>query len=344
MNKVLFVIGLSKNGGAEKRAKYISSLIKDEFDSSVFAFVGKKGEADFAFKESYEAYKSESKSARIEYLANVLKQEKPDVVFSFVPHINFFTTRAVKKAKNKDIKHVVCITNTRFGFVNKMLLGYSLKRCEAVYYQCEEQKQFFKCSKPSFVIPNPINVPSFFERKFFNRFMSAGRLEDQKDYSLQINAFLKIAKRNPNATLDIYGNGSQKEMLLALIQQLNLTNKVAIHEYTDKINEEYKKHDVFLFTTRAEGFPNALAEAMANGLVCFTTHFHTGCDELIVDGKTGFVCKSRDPKEYADMVCNKLGEIENAKQVAKDGYEHIKELCSSEKFKERMKEDINKLL
>ena len=344
MNKVLFVIGLSKNGGAEKRAKYISSLIKDEFDSSVFAFVGKKGEVDFAFKESYEAYKSESKSARIEYLANVLKQEKPDVVFSFVPHINFFTTRAVKKAKNQNIKHVVCITNTRFGLVNKMLLGYSLRRCEAVYYQCEEQKQFFKCSKSSFVIPNPINVPSFPERKFFNRFMSVGRLEDQKDYSLQINAFSEIAKRNPNATLDIYGNGSQKEMLLALIQQLNLTNKVAIHEYRDKINEEYKKHDVFLFTSKAEGFPNALAEAMANNLVCFTTLFQTGCKELIINNKTGFICENRNPLEYANLVCDILIDVENAKSVAKSGYEHVKELCSTDTFKFRIKEEIEKLV
>lgn len=344
MTKVLFVIGLSKNGGAEKRAKTINSLIKDEVDSKVFAFVAKPGEVDFAFKESYQEYKNESVKARINYLAEIIRQEKPNVVFSFLPHINFFTTKAVKKAKVKGVRHVVCIAFYQFDFLHKFLIDYSIKRSDSVYYQCDEQRQFVKCGKNYFVLPNPIIVPEYKERKSFNRFISVGRLEEQKGFLLQIEAFSEIAKRNSEATLDIFGNGSQKEMLNNRIKELGLIDRVKIHEYTDNINEEYQNHDVFLFTTKAEGFPNTLTEAMANSLVCFTTHFQTGCDELMLNNKTGFVCYNRDPQEFASLVCTKLSDVENAKAVAKVGHEHVKELCSCDKFKKRFIEEINKLV
>ena len=236
MNKALFVIGLSKNGGAEKRAKYIASLIKDEVDSKVFAFVAKKGEVDFAFKETYQEYKNESVKARINYLAEIIKQEKPNVVFSFLPHINFFTTKAIKKAHVKGVKHVVCIAFYQFDFLHKFLIDFSIKRSDSVYYQCEEQMQFVKYHKGYFVLPNPITVPEYKERKTLNRFISVGRLEEQKGFLMQINAFSEIAKVNKDATLDIFGNGSQKDMLNNRIKELGLTDKVKIHPYTDNIN------------------------------------------------------------------------------------------------------------
>ena len=343
MSKVLFVIGLNKNGGAEKRAKYIASLIKDEFESFVFAFVG-NNDVDYSLAKTYQEYKGYSKTYRVKYLADIIKQIKPDVVFSFLPHINFFTTRAIKKSGLKNVKHVVSLAFYKFKLKDKFLLNYSIKRCSSVFYQCEEQKLFVKTKQLSFVISNPIDIPTFKEKETLKRFISVGRLEEQKDFSLMIDAFNEMSKQRDDITLDIFGNGSQKEMLNKKIEELHLTDKIHLFEYIDNINEEYQKHDAFLFTTKAEGFPNALAEAMANGLPCFSTYFHTGCDELLINNKTGFVCNSRDSKKLAEMICSTLKDEENVKTVAKNGYEHVKELCSSERIKQRIIEEINKLL
>lgn len=343
MNKVLFVVGLNKNGGAEKRAKYIASLIKDEFNSIIFAFAGDQ-DVDFAFAKTYQEYKAQSKHNRINYLANIIKQEKPDVIFSFLPHINYFTVKAIKKSHIKGIKHIIAIVHYKFKFVNKLLLRYSIARSDYIYYQCEEQKRFIKSSKPSFVLANPVNVSCFKEREMFNKFISVGRLEDQKDYNLMIDAFSEIHKSDKKAILDIFGNGSQKELLIKKINNLGLSDVINIHEYTDNINKEYESHDVFLFTTKAEGFPNALAEAMANSLICFTTHFQTGCDELITNEVTGYICNNRDPKKYADLVNDKLGDPIKLRQIAKNGYDHTREVCSATTFSQNIKSIIENMI
>ena len=333
MIKLLFVIGATKSGGAEKRAVFISNLLKKNFETRVFAFYGSDTEGvDYIFKKEYADYKKESLKSRINNLKDYISDYNPDIVISFVPHINFFATKAIKKAKNKSIKHIVSMVFHDFSRVSTFLLKYSIKRADSVYYQTEEQQQIVKCKCNSFVLPNPINVPDFKEKDCQFKFMSAGRLEHQKDYQTLINSFAFIKNQYPSASLDIYGSGSQKSELLELINSLKLNDSAKIIEYTDSINDRFKEHDVFLFTTRYEGFPNALAEAMANGLICFTTRFKTGCSELVVDNKTGYICESRDPQEYANKVIEKLNEYNQAKIVAKNGIEHISKLCSTEQF------------
>ena len=345
MSKILFVVGLSKNGGAEKRAIRTASLIKDSYESLVFAFAGKKEDGiDCSFADSYSDYKQSSLKQRIQFLSKYITKEKPDVVVSFLPHINFLTTKAIKKSGLKNIKHIVAIAYYKFGFKNKLLLRYSFRNCDVVYYQCQKQKELLKCKKTSFVIANPIPIPELKKKQYSFKFMSVGRLEEQKDYVLQINSFRRIVDVYPEATLDIFGSGSQKTILNDLISNLHLNNNVFIHEYTDNIDQEFQKHDIFLFTTKGEGFPNVLAEAMANNLICFSTYFLTGCEDLIEDGKTGFIINERDPEKYASVVCKQLDNYENCKDVAKNGHYHVKEKCDLSVFEKQFSNEINKLL
>lgn len=344
MNKIVFVIGATKSGGAEKRAILISKILKDKYDTTVFAFHGENnGDIDFVYRPSYSEYKQTGKSERIKALREYLVKEKPDFIFSFVPHINFFTTKALRVKELAKTKHILGVVFPKFKFPSSWLLKHSTKHADAIYYQCEDQKDFIKCKCPSFVIANPIQIPNIQVRQCKYKMISAGRLEPQKDYELMIKSFKLISNSIPEASLDIFGSGSQKEKLNTLIKELNLSNKVVIHDYSDDIATEYKNHDIFLFTTKFEGFPNVLAEAMANNLICFSTRFVTGCKDLLIPNKTGFICESRNPIDYADLVVSTLKDYDSSLQVAKAGYEHVKKLCDIESFKEKMIVELERL-
>lgn len=344
MKKVLFVIGATESGGAEKRAIFISKLLKGRFDTSVFAFHGKSVDGvDFVYKDEYKKYKEEKYSSKVKALKNYIDLYKPDIVFSFVPHINFFVTRALKNKRFSHIKHVVSIVAPFMSRLSKVLINYSIRRADAVYYQCEDQKKYVRCKCYNFSLFNPINSYPFINKPK-HHFMSAGRLDDQKDYPLLIKSFYLIQKEIPDATLDIYGSGEDKSKLEELINELNLNKSITIIDYLSKLNEEFDKHDVFLFTSKFEGFPNALAEAMGHGLICFTTYFETGCNELIIEDKTGFVCRSRDEIDYSSLVISKLKNYDSALEKALFATEYIKEKCNLDNFVLELEKQINTML
>ena len=337
MSKIIFVIGATKSGGAEKRAILLSKLLKDKFQTKVFAFYGEKdNDIDFVFRNTYEKYSEASKITRIKALRNYLISERPDFVFSFIPHMNFFATRALKAKELKNVKHIISIVYPKYNFKESLLLRYSILNADCVYYQCEEQKRYIRTKLPTIVAANPIVIPPYVKKDDVYKMLSVGRLVEQKDYVLLIKAFSIISKVIPNAQFDIYGSGEKREELVSLIQELGLQEKIKIFEYTDDIYQVYNDHSVFLFASRGEGFPNVLAEAMANGLICFSTHFLTGCDELIKDKKTGFLCKSRNSEEYADIVTNVLSDKELVDLVSQNSYEHVKKLCDQNLFVDKM--------
>lgn len=337
MNKIVFVIGATKGGGAEKRAVLISKLLKDDFVTKVFAFHGETNPSiDHVYRSSYSFYKETSKKQRIVELRDFLKEEKPDFVFSFVPHINYFTSKAISCDELKKVKHIVGIVNIKTGFVDSILFKRSLKNAFAVYYQSEDQKQSIKFKGPSFVLANPIEIPERINRKPSLEMMSAGRLEPQKNYPLMIKAFAQIHKHFPEATLDIYGSGSQKVSIENLINIYGLIDAVKLYEFSDNLSSIYKEHSVFLFTTKYEGFPNALAEAMANGLVCFSTFFKSGCQDLLINDITGYVSKNNDAESFADLVTTKLVDTNKMSSISKAGYEHVKKVCDVESFKKNL--------
>lgn len=344
MSKILFVIGLSKSGGAEKRAILISSLLKEFNDTKVFAFSGESSDVDFSFKKTYGEYKKTSIKKRIDGLRFVFDYYNPDFVVSFMPHVNLLTTLALAKKKYKNVRHVVAITFPKFKFKNELFLKYSVGKCDAVYFQTQNQKRFLKTKKPNFVLPNPINCPKVIPiHNDSLSFMSVGRLTEQKNFLFLLKSFSIILKIYPEATLDIYGSGPQKKMLENYIETNNLSNNVFMVEYDSNISDHYLGHNIFLYSSLSEGFPNALAEAMSYGLTCFTTYFETGCTDLIINKKTGYVCYDRSVESYSKMVIDALKDTDEMKNISTSGYEHVSTLCNSKNFAMRFNQELIKL-
>ncbi len=127
------------------------------------------------------------------------------------------------------------------------------------------------------------SVEDDFLRLIKNRrlFISVGRFDEVKRFDILISAFRKLVDRDSKNVLVILGDGTLRAELELLIKNLDLTANVFLIGRKTNVFKYLNKADYFVYSSRVEGFPNALLEAMSVGLPIITSDFKTGARELI---------------------------------------------------------------
>lgn len=121
------------------------------------------------------------------------------------------------------------------------------------------------------------------------RLVAIGRLERQKGFDLLILSCACSEARSFSWTLDIVGSGSEEGSLRALVSELGLSDRVRFHPFTPDLLNFYLSADVFMMTSRYEGMPLVLLEAMSHGIPCFAYACGSGPSDIIVSGENGEV-------------------------------------------------------
>jgi glycosyltransferase involved in cell wall biosynthesis len=101
----------------------------------------------------------------------------------------------------------------------------------------------------------------------------------------------------------MFGEGEQREMLEGLIHSKRLDDVVIIHKPIQKIMQEYLNSSIFLLTSRFEGLPMVIVEAMACGLPVVSFDCPWGPADIINDGEDGFLVEYLNTNEAAQRVC-----------------------------------------
>lgn len=159
------------------------------------------------------------------------------------------------------------------------------------------------------VIPNPVSparalatpdVPNAAGRF---KLLAIGRLCTQKNYYLLINAFSEIANEYKNWDLHILGDGSLEDELRAHVCQSSLGGRVFLEGKCRNIPDWLVAAHLFCMPSQWEGFPNALAEAMAHGLPCIGLLSCAGVRDLIFDDVSGrLVEKSQLANAFRELM------------------------------------------
>ena len=144
--------------------------------------------------------------------------------------------------------------------------------------------------------------------------VQACRLTAKKGVLTSLRAFALFSEKYPNATFTIAGDGPQLGEIQREVWRLNLTRKVFFVGFLDResLRQLFYKSHFFLHPSEAnnlndiEGIPNSLLEAMATGLVSFSTH-HAGIPEAVENEKDGILLPEKNPEALA----NKLLELTN---------------------------------
>lgn len=138
-----------------------------------------------------------------------------------------------------------------------------------------------------YVIPNGVPVTALAPTPRQRRIIGVGRLEKQKRFDRLIKAFIQAAPAMPDWRLDIYGEGSQREMLQALIDNAGLGGRIALRGTTPNIPAELAASAIFVLPSAFEGFGIVILEAKNAGLPCIAYADCNGPNDLIrpeIDG------------------------------------------------------------
>jgi glycosyltransferase involved in cell wall biosynthesis len=160
------------------------------------------------------------------------------------------------------------------------------------------------------VVPNPIPLERYACGPLAERpqtIVAVGRLEPEKGYDMLLAAFAAVARDFPQWALVIAGDGSQREPLRALVRELGLEHQVRLAGYIENPRDVLAEGSIFVMSSRYEGFPNALLEAMACGLPVITTAC-TGALELVADGVSGLVVPVDDRDELVQAIRRLIGD------------------------------------
>lgn len=209
--------------------------------------------------------------------------------------------------------------------VLSMMRWFAFRYTDAFVFQSEGARDFFgnHVKTRSIVIHNSVSVPvdKYLELPKYRekRIVSVGRLHQQKNQRLLINAFSKVSPKFPEYRLEIYGDGELKEELTQLIDEIGLADKIILKGTSNAIFDCIYNASLFVLTSDFEGMPNALMEAMALGLPCISTDCRPGgARTLIKDGENGYIVPIGDMEILANTMESLLKNKEKAEELAKN--------------------------
>lgn len=137
-----------------------------------------------------------------------------------------------------------------------------------------------------------------------NQITVMGRLSKEKAYDDMLRVFKKVLDQNPEAILNVVGDGDERSPLSILADQLEISDSVIFHGNTvgDKKDEIMKNTSVFVTTSHYESFGLVLLEAMSYGIPCVSFDSAKGSLDIIDDGKDGFIIKDRNLDDMASKI------------------------------------------
>lgn len=152
---------------------------------------------------------------------------------------------------------------------------FQLAKLDATVVLCHyDAKQYHF---PTRVIYNPLTLqPGSPSQGNSKRFLAVGRFSHlHKGFDLLIEAFRIFAKENGEWTLDIVGEGVEEPIYRKMIKDYQLEERIHIHPFTNNIQKYYSEAQVYVLSSRWEGFGLVLVEAMAHGLPVISSDLPT---------------------------------------------------------------------
>jgi len=178
--------------------------------------------------------------------------------------------------------------------------------------------------RTSTVIPNALPFyPAAHSNCTSKTVMSVGRLEEQKGYDFLIDAWKIVAKKFPEWTLKIYGEGSLYKQLTKQITEANLQDNIQIIEPVNNITNHYLQSSIFVLSSRFEGFGMVLIEAMACGVPVVSFDCPHGPSDIIENNADGYLVSNGDIDQLAEKICYLLDNVDKRKSMGQQARQNV---------------------
>jgi glycosyltransferase involved in cell wall biosynthesis len=239
------------------------------------------------------------------------------VLLVIKPLLSRKTRIIVRESNTLSIKNSSLVYPVKF--IHNFLYKLFYKKSNLIIAQCQEMKndliKYLKIKEDKIkVIYNPLEINKIiFQTNGDNpylvnkiNFLGVGRLTKQKGFDILIRAFSIVVKEIPNSHLTILGEGELLNELENLAYDLGLNNKISFEGF--KINPYiyYYYSDTYVLSSRWEGFPNSLLEALACKAKVVSTKCKSGPNEIIGNNEFGILSELNDIELLAENMIKSI--------------------------------------
>ena len=275
----------------------------------------------------------------IEY-RNVYKKVNPEIVLSIDVHCNlialidklfFFPKSKVIATTHIDLDGVLSSKGSwTLKLVLRKLITFFYNKASLIICLTgrmkEQMKNEFRIRSKMSVIGLGV---SFQHKKtkirhantLVKKIISIGRLVEQKDFFVLVKAFAALSNRSDNVELEIIGEGPQKKELVKLAHRLGLKKSIKFLGWKQDVTPYLLGADIFVLSTKREGFPYSLLEAMTAGKPIISTDVKFGPSEILDRGKYGILTKVGDVEGLTESMYMLLHNKKKHEYYSKKSYE-----------------------
>ncbi|SDP70921.1 glycosyltransferase [Desulforhopalus singaporensis] len=322
--KILFVLPSLVGGGAERVFVHLMNHLNRQRFEIILVVLKRKGPYFSSLREDVPVISLESDVLGCWFgLARVIKENRPDVVISTPFFFNIYVALArlfLLGQKTVFIARETGIPSVRNTVYRNILFSDSVFRlaykffhtvvCQSNDMFIDVQRKYKISSDKMLTINNPVDVcyvESLAESGSFEfqsggaiNLIAVGSLHAQKGFDFLLRAFQRVNRKDVH--LHIIGEGVDRSSLEALSKELCVDGRVTFHGFLENPYAVMKQADALILSSKWEGFPNVLIEAMALGCPVVAVDCPGGINEIVRDGENGVLVEPGSVKSMSKAI------------------------------------------
>jgi len=337
----MIVVPTLTRGGAEKIASLLGKEWSSEHELTTVIFDKRDKKYDISGELIVLSNSASQKTTikkvivflnRVLQLKILINKEQPEAIISFMETANFPTLfAAFLTGKRKNLVVSVRTNPNRFGFMTRILVKLFYTKAKKVVAVSEGVKDALHevCGLSNnclVAIPNPvIQLPKHedimtkcLDNKKIVRgkyIVSVGRLVREKGFDFLIKSMKLVDQKD--IKLVICGEGDQRAELELLCEEEKVSDRVLLVGDVDEPEEYLRDAVLYVLSSRVEGWPNALMEAMSFGCPSIAFDCSFGPNEIIKDNINGRLVKDQDYRALGREISILLSDVEARKRYSK---------------------------
>ena len=340
LKKICFFSGdITRSGGTERVSAMIANeLAKEGRYRIVFlSLTEQEEEPFFELHKKIRRYKLGKKWINagpgylkvIPLLRRFLKQMEIDVIIDIDIVLDILSIPAAKGLKTK----VVSWEHFNYDYemeslYRRYILKYSVKRSDYIVTLTEGDRQTYEKNTGRrdriLAVYNPMQEmtekPEEEKEKWL---ITVGRLIHRKGMDYLAKVAVSVLKECPDWKWLVVGDGEEQGFLEEEIKEHHLEEQLILTGRTDDVNAYLKKAQIYVMTSRIEGLPMCLLEAKAFQIPSVSFDIPTGPDEIIEDGKNGYLIQAFDCEDMAEKLKRLIKDEALRKQFSEHAQDNL---------------------
>lgn len=322
MKRIAVVSHGTSGGGAERVSTILANaLVEQGYEVYFYAMYSDKRGYYLNEAIHYEFCNASGANGLIRQLKRCSRLKKFILKNKIEAMYSFLGKDAAFLVGNNKLKKIHSLRNDPNRVLNKgfqkILRDVIYADSDNVVFQTPDAREYFskKIQAKGVIIPNPLKP----DLPYWNKddehekaIIAAGRLADQKNFKMLIEAFSIFSKSISGYKLKIFGDGELREELEAFAKKLGIKDSVEFPGFTNDIHQKMIESEIYVSSSDYEGVSNSMLEALAIGIPTVCTDCPVGGPRMFIkDGESGFLV----PVGNAEMLAERMIELASNKEL-----------------------------